>query len=165
MIFPSLRESGAFTDAREDRIGRIELANDGTLFLDEVGNLPLSLQVKFLSALQNREITPLGSSKPVTVDVRLISATNMSIHDAVESGQFRQDLLYRINTVEITVPPLRHRPEEIPLLAKHFLRMYAHKYRKENTSITEEALKYLQKYSWPGNVRELQHAIERALIR
>ena len=170
-LSPNLFESelfghkkGAFTDAREDRIGRIELANHGTLFLDEVGNLPLALQVKFLSALQNREIVPLGSNKPVAVNVRLICATNLDIHGAVEKGEFRQDLLYRINTVELTLPPLRERAEDVPLLARHFLKMYLSKYRKEEKSISDEVLKFLQQHAWPGNVRELQHAIERAVI-
>jgi DNA-binding NtrC family response regulator len=155
---------GAFTDAREDRLGRIELANGGTLFLDEVGNLPLSLQTKLLSVLQNREVTPLGSHAPVPVDVRLICATNLAIHEAVQAGQFREDLLYRINTVEITLPPLRLRPDDIPLLANHFLGVYIAKYRKEPRVISEEAMRHLRQYSWPGNVRELQHAIERAVI-
>lgn len=156
-------KKGAFTDAREDRIGRIELANDGTLFLDEVGNLPLPLQAKLLSVLQNREVIPLGSNKPVSVNVRLICATNLVIHDAVAAGLFRGDLLYRINTVEITLPPLRMRTDDIPLLAQHFLRMYTTKYRKEKT-LDDDTIKYLQDYAWPGNVRELQHAIERAVI-
>jgi DNA-binding NtrC family response regulator len=156
-------KKGAFTDAREDRIGRIELAHEGTLFLDEVGNLPLPLQVKLLSVLQNREVLPLGSNKSVTVDIRVICATNLSIHEAVDAGQFREDLLYRINTVEITLPALRTRTEDIPLLARHFLQVYSTKYRKEKT-LTDDTVKYLQKYSWPGNVRELRHAMERAVI-
>lgn len=169
-LAPALFESelfgykkGAFTDAREDRIGRIELANEGTLFLDEVGNLPTSLQVKLLSVLQNREVVPLGGNKPVAVNVRLICATNLAIHDAVARGQFREDLLYRINTVEITLPPLRMRTEDIPLLARHFLQVYSTKYRKEKT-LGDDTIQYLQQYAWPGNVRELQHAIERAVI-
>jgi DNA-binding NtrC family response regulator len=157
-------KKGAFTDAREDRIGRLELAHGGTLFLDEVGNLPMPLQSKLLSVLQNREVIPLGSNKPVGIDIRLVSATNLDVHAAVESGKFREDLLYRINTVEITLPPLRDRPDDIVLLANHFLRIYAMRYRKTNRSIGEEALKNLQQYRWPGNVRELQHAIERAVI-
>jgi transcriptional regulator with PAS, ATPase and Fis domain len=157
-------KKGSFTDAREDRIGRIELAHSGTLFLDEVGNLPLPLQVKLLSVLQNRELIPLGSNTPVPIDVRLISATNLSIHEAVSSGEFREDLLYRINTIEITLPPLRQRKEDIPYLADHFLKQYVTKYRKENKTLSNEALHYLQKHTWPGNVRELQHAIERAVI-
>jgi two-component system response regulator HydG len=157
-------KKGAFTDAREDRIGRIELAHGGTLFLDEVGNLPLPLQIKLLSVLQNREVIPLGSSKPVSIDVRLICATNIDIHQAVEAGDFREDLLYRINTIEITLPPLRMRAEDIPLLSKHFLQLYASKYRKPGKTLSDSAITYLQKYSWPGNVRELQHAMERAVI-
>jgi DNA-binding NtrC family response regulator len=157
-------KKGSFTDAREDRVGRIELADEGTLFLDEVGNLSVSLQVKLLSALQNREIIPLGSNTSVPVDVRLVCATNLDIHQAVEKGQFRQDLLYRINTVEIILPPLRQRQEDLPLLAKHFLKMYLAKYRKEEKSISDDALNFLKQYSWPGNVRELQHAVERAVI-
>jgi two-component system, NtrC family, response regulator HydG len=157
-------KKGAFTDAREDRIGRLELAHGGTLFLDEVGNLPLSLQSKLLSVLQNREVIPLGGNQPVKIEVRLICATNLDLHRAVDAGQFREDLLYRINTVEVTLPPLRTRTGDIPLLAKHFLAVYTARYRKENKYIGDEALNYLQKYSWPGNVRELQHAIERAVI-
>jgi two-component system response regulator HydG len=157
-------KKGAFTDAREDRIGRIELAHTGTLFLDEIGNLPLLLQVKLLSVLQNREIFPLGSNKAIPIDVRVISATNLDIHQAAKAGEFREDLLYRINTIEITLPPLRQRMEDIPLLANHFLQLYAVKYRKPNTTISDAAINHLQKYSWPGNVRELQHAIERAVI-
>jgi two-component system, NtrC family, response regulator HydG len=157
-------KKGAFTDAREDRIGRLELANGGTLFIDEIGNLPLALQVKLLSVIQNREIIPLGSNKPQAVNIRLISATNLDIHNAVQSGEFREDLLYRINTIEITLPPLRERSEDIPLLAKHFLKLYTAKYRKEDKKLNEDAIRYLQKYPWPGNVRELQHAIERAVI-
>jgi two-component system response regulator HydG len=156
-------KKGAFTDAREDRIGRMELAHGGTLFLDEVGNLSLPLQMKLLSVLQSREVLAIGSNKPVSVDIRLICATNLSIHAAVDAGQFREDLLYRINTVEITLPPLRTRAEDIPLLANYFLQEYAAKYRKEKM-LPDETLKYLQKYSWPGNVRELRHAIERAVI-
>jgi two-component system, NtrC family, response regulator HydG len=156
-------KKGAFTDAKEDRIGRMELANGGTLFLDEVGNLPLSLQTKLLSSLQSREVIPLGSNKPVAIDIRLICATNLDIHGAVDTGAFREDLLYRINTVEITLPPLRTRAEDISLLAHYFLKKHTSKYRKEKT-ISGETIAYLQKYSWPGNVRELEHAIERAVI-
>lgn len=170
-LTPSLFESelfghkkGAFTDAKENKIGRIELANEGTLFLDEIGNLALPLQAKLLSAIQNREVFPVGGSQPVPVNVRLICATNIELHEAVTQGEFREDLLYRINTVEITIPALRDRTEDIPVLAKHFVKMYSHKYRKEMRSITEDAMKYLQKYSWPGNIRELQHAVERAVI-
>jgi DNA-binding NtrC family response regulator len=157
-------KKGAFTDAREDRPGRFELANGGTLFLDEIGNLSLSLQSKLLSAIQARQVTRVGSNQSVEVDIRLICATNMPLHQMVEEGKFRQDLLYRINTVEITIPPLCDRVDDIPMLANHFLNHYAKKYRKEVLTISPEAMNKLKKYAWPGNVRELQHAIERALI-
>lgn len=157
-------KKGAFTDAREDRPGRFELANGGTLFLDEIGNLSMSLQSKLLSALQSRQITRVGSNQPIEVDIRLICATNMPLHQMVNEGRFRQDLLYRINTVEITIPPLCDRIDDIPLLANHFLNYYSKKYRKEVLSISPEAMNKLKKYPWPGNVRELQHSIERAVI-
>jgi len=157
-------KKGSFTDAREDRPGRFELANGGTLFLDEIGNLSMSLQSKLLSALQSRQVTRIGSNQHIEVDIRLICATNMPLHQMVNEGKFRQDLLYRINTVEITIPPLSDRVDDIPMLANHFLNHYAKKYRKEVLSISPEATNKLKKYPWPGNVRELQHAIERALI-
>jgi two-component system, NtrC family, response regulator HydG len=157
-------KKGSFTDAREDRPGRFELANGGTLFLDEIGNLSMSLQSKLLSALQSRQVTRVGSNQHMDVDIRLICATNMPLHQMVQEGKFRQDLLYRINTVEITIPPLSDRVDDIPMLANHFLNHYAKKYRKEVLSISPEAMNKLKKYPWPGNVRELQHAIERALI-
>jgi len=157
-------KKGAFTDAREDRPGRFELANGGTLFLDEIGNLSMALQSKLLSALQSRQITRVGSNQPIEVDIRLICATNMPLHQMVQEGKFRQDLLYRINTVEITIPPLSDRIDDIPLLANHFLNHYAKKYRKEVHTIAADAMNKLKKYPWPGNVRELQHAIERAVI-
>jgi two-component system, NtrC family, response regulator HydG len=157
-------KKGAFTDAREDRIGKIELASGGTLFIDEIGNLTLSLQSKLLSVLQNRVVVPIGSNVQIPLDIRLITATNLDLHDAVTNGIFREDLIYRINTVEIALPPLRNRPEDIPILASHFLSVYASKYRKEKKSIGAEAINHLQRYSWPGNVRELQHAMERAVI-
>lgn len=157
-------KKGAFTDAREDRPGRFELANKGTLFLDEIGNLSLSLQSKLLSALQSRHVTRVGSNQSRPVDIRLICATNMPIHEMVGDGSFRQDLLYRINTVEIRVPPLSERVEDIPLLAKHFLSYYSRKYHKTISRISEEAINRLKRYAWPGNIRELQHAIERAVI-
>ncbi|VAW28040.1 Two-component transcriptional response regulator, LuxR family [hydrothermal vent metagenome] len=157
-------KKGAFTDAHSDRVGRFESANGGTLFLDEIGNLSLPLQSKLLAALQNREITKLGDNTPKPIDIRLICATNMPLLEMVEKNEFRQDLLYRINTVEIILPPLRARTEDIPLLATHFIDMYAKKYRKEVRGIQEGAIEKLQKYGWPGNVRELQHAIERAII-
>jgi DNA-binding NtrC family response regulator len=157
-------KKGAFTDAREDRPGRFELANGGTLFLDEIGNLSLSLQSKLLSVLQARQITRVGSNTPIDVDIRLICATNMPLAQMVKDGRFRQDLLYRINTVELHIPPLCERVDDIPMLANHFLNYYSKKYRKEVLSIAPEALTKLKKYAWPGNVRELQHAIERAVI-
>jgi DNA-binding NtrC family response regulator len=155
---------GAFTDAREDRAGRFEVASGGTLFLDEIGNIPLPCQTKLLSALQNREIFRLGSNKPVTIDIRLISATNQYIHERVSRKEFREDLLYRINTVEIQLPPLRERQGDIPLLVDHFLQIYCRKYGVSLKRLHEATLKKLERYHWPGNVRELQHAIERAVI-
>ncbi len=157
-------KKGSFTDAKEDRAGRFEVANSGTLFLDEIGNLNHPLQSKLLSVLQSREITRIGTNKAISIDIRLICATNMSLHDMVGESTFRQDLLYRINTVEITLPPLRQRINDIPLLAKHFVTMYASKYRKSISEIDEGAMHKLQEYGWPGNIRELQHAIERGII-
>lgn len=157
-------KKGAFTDAREDRPGRFELANGGTLFLDEIGNLSLSLQSKLLSALQARQVTRVGSNQSIPVDIRLICATNMPLHQMVKEGTFRQDLLYRINTVEIKVPPLADRMEDIPLLAQHYLEHYAKKYHKSVTTISPGAADKLKRYAWPGNIRELQHSIERAVI-
>jgi DNA-binding NtrC family response regulator len=155
---------GAFTDAKENRPGRFEVASGGTLFLDEIGNVPLYLQAKLLRALESRQITRLGSSKPIDIDIRLICATNQPIDGLVAKSEFRQDLLYRINTVEIHLPPLRMRQEDIPLLAEHFAAIYCRKYKKKISNISPEAYKKLQKYHWPGNIRELQHAIERAVI-
>jgi two-component system response regulator HydG len=157
-------KKGAFTDAREDRPGRFELANNGTLFLDEIGNLTLSLQSKLLTALQSRQVTRVGSNQAMPVDIRLICATNMPLHQMVKDGTFRQDLLYRINTVEIKVPPLCDRIEDIPLLAQHYLDYYARKYHKQVNTISPVAMDKLKRYAWPGNIRELQHAIERAVI-
>lgn len=155
---------GSFTDAKEDRPGRFEVAHKGTLFLDEIGNLPLPLQAKLLSVLQSRQVTRVGSNKSKDIDIRLVCATNMPILDMVKDNKFRQDLLYRINTIEIQIPPLRDRLDDIPLLANHFLNLYDRKYQKNVRAISEAAMKILQKYNWPGNVRELQHAIERAVI-
>ena len=155
---------GAFTDAREDRAGRFEIASGGTLFLDEIGNLPLTLQAKLLTVLENRKVIRLGSNKPINIDVRLICATNMNIHEMVVHNKFRQDLLYRINTVEIRIPPLRERIGDIPPLVDHFLKIYCKKYHKPLRRLSSATLKRLEKYHWPGNVRELQHAIERAII-
>lgn len=155
---------GAFTDAREDRAGRFEIASGGTLFLDEVGNLPYTLQGKILTVLQNREVIRLGSNKSIPFDVRLVSASNMPLREMVTQTKFRQDLLYRINTVEIQLPPLRQRLEDIPLLIDHFLAIYSGKYNKPHKQVSPATLKRLEKYDWPGNVRELQHAVERAVI-
>lgn len=157
-------KKGAFTDAREDRPGRFELAAGGTLFLDEIGNLTLSLQSKLLSALQSRQVTRVGSNQQIPVDIRLICATNMPLQKMVQEGTFRQDLLYRMNTVEIHVPPLSDRVEDIPMLAEHYLGYYAKKYHKPVNTIAPEAMDKLKRYAWPGNIRELQHSIERAVI-
>jgi DNA-binding NtrC family response regulator len=155
---------GAFTDAKDDRAGRFEIADNGTLFLDEIGNLSMPLQSKLLTVLQKREVTRIGTNKAIPVDIRLICATNMHVHDMVMENTFRQDLLYRINTVEIFLPPLRERLDDIPLLAEHFLKVYAQKYRKDFKGFKSAAMLLLQQYNWPGNIRELQHAIERAII-
>lgn len=157
-------KKGAFTDAKEDRTGKIENAHGGTLFLDEIGNLPLHLQAKLLSVLQNRIVTPIGSNKSVLVDVRLICATNQNLGKMVAEGTFREDLLYRINTIQIEIPPLREREEDIEAIANYFLRIYSNKYRKPNIEITKSGLSKLLGYQWPGNVRELQHTIEKAVI-
>ena len=157
-------KKGAYTDAREDRAGRFEIANNGTLFLDEIGNLSIPLQAKLLSVIQSRKVTRLGSNKEFPVNIRLICATNMSIHEMVKSGQFRQDLLYRINTVEIYLPPLRERIKDIPLLVKYFISTYCKRYSLPIKIVPQNTMKRLEKHSWPGNIRELQHAIERAVI-
>ncbi|WP_026236420.1 sigma-54-dependent transcriptional regulator [Pontibacter roseus] len=155
---------GAFTDAREERMGRIEAANGGTLFLDEIGNLSLALQAKLLSVLQSRQVIRLGTNKPRPIDIRLICATNMPLYDMVQGGTFRQDLLYRINTVEIYLPPLRERREDIRLLAQHFLRVYSQKYGRDGLGMAPATIQRLTEYHWPGNIRELDHAMERAVI-
>jgi DNA-binding NtrC family response regulator len=155
---------GAFTDAREDKPGRFEMADGGTIFLDEIGNLSLPLQAKLLSVLQNRTVNRLGESKERKVDVRLISATNMPLNEMVAKGTFRQDLLFRINTVELILPPLRQRGNDIILLANHFLQTYSTKYHKNIKNISSKAAQILLTYSWPGNVRELQHVLERGVI-
>ena len=155
---------GAFTDAREDRSGSFELASDGTLFLDEIGNLSKGLQAKLLTALQSREVKRVGANNYKPVNIRLISATNMPVYNMVAGKTFRQDLLYRINTVEIQIPPLRERKEDIPLLIDYFSRVYGKKYKKDNIKTDKSAIRKLQQYNWPGNVRELQHAVERAII-
>jgi DNA-binding NtrC family response regulator len=155
---------GAFTDARTDRIGRFELADGGTIFLDEIGNVPMRQQAKLLRVLESGEIERLGSSRSRKVDVRVISATNTDLQAACHAGQFREDLLFRLNTVEIHVPPLRERQEDIPALAIHFLRRYATRYRREIDGFDSSALHIMVQYSWPGNVRELEHTLERAVL-
>ena len=157
-------EKGAFTDAKKSKAGRMEVATNGTLFLDEIGNLSLPMQSKLLTAIEKRQISRLGSTQTVPIDVRLICATNADIRQMVEDGNFRQDLLYRINTIEIHIPPLPERGNDIILLADHFLDRYTRKYKKEIHGLTREAKNKLLKYVWPGNVRELQHTIERAVI-
>lgn len=157
-------KKGSFTDAKEDRAGRFELANRGTLFLDEIGNLSMPLQAKLLTVLQNRRVSRVGSNKESTVDIRLICATNMPLYEMVKENRFRQDLLYRINTIEVEIPPLRDRFEDIPLLANHFLKFYSSKYGKSVNKLSDAAMTRLNKHNWPGNIRELQHALERAVI-
>ncbi|WP_188315854.1 sigma-54-dependent transcriptional regulator [Chitinophaga agrisoli] len=155
---------GAFTDAREDRLGRFEEANGGTIFLDEIGNISLPFQAKLLTVLQNRSVTRVGSNKTIPIDVRLICATNRNIQQMAGQHLFRQDLLYRINTIEIQLPSLRERTEDIIPLAEHFLQLYRDKYKRPVTALHEALVQQLQQYDWPGNIRELQHAIERAVI-
>ena len=155
---------GAFTDAKVDRVGRFEMADGGTLFLDEIANISQNLQSKLLRALETGEFERVGSSKPRCVDVRIFSATNADLHAEIEAGRFRQDLLFRLNTIEVRLPPLRDRREDIPLLAAHFLRQHASRYRKHFTGFDETAIKALLSHSWPGNVRELDHAVERAVL-
>jgi len=157
-------KKGAFTDAREDRMGRFELANGGTLFLDEIGNISLHQQAKLLSVLQNRTVTRLGSNEPIPIDIRLVCATNIPISELANEAKFRKDLIYRINTVEIMVPPLRRREKDIILLAKHFSSIYSNKYLKPALDFDEKAIEKLMNYNYPGNVRELQYTIERAVI-
>ena len=155
---------GAFTDAREDRTGRFEAAAGGTIFLDEIGNLPLTLQTKLLTVLQNKQIVKLGTNDPIDLDVRIITATNCDIRKMISAGTFREDLLYRLNTVEISVPSLFERLEDIPLIATYFIEKFRHKYQKQYLKLSPSLIEFLQKYHWPGNIRELQHAIERAVI-
>ena len=155
---------GAFTDAREDRKGKFELAQKGTLFLDEIGNLSLQSQAKLLSVLQNRNVVRVGSNKQIAVDIRLICATNCDLNHMVREGKFREDLLYRINTISIEVPPLRDRVDDIPILANYFLRINSERYGKSPLRINTPALEKLANHNWPGNVRELQHSIEKAVI-
>lgn len=155
---------GAFTDAREERAGRFEVAAGGTLFLDEIGNLSLQMQAKLLGALETMTVTRVGSDKPIKVDARVICATNMTPEALRDTARFRQDLLYRINTIEIRVPPLRERVEDIPLIASHYVALYARKYNKPEVRLDAQATERLKDYHWPGNVRELRHAIERLVI-
>jgi len=157
-------KKGSFTDAREDRMGLIEAANEGTLFLDEIGNIALQQQAKLLTVLQNRQVTRLGTNTPVPVNLRLLSATNVPLSELANERRFRKDLIYRINTVELTVPPLRERGDDILLLTKHFLKMYERKYMKSELQLSEHAGTKLMQHTYPGNVRELQYAIERAVI-
>jgi DNA-binding NtrC family response regulator len=155
---------GAFTDAREDRLGRFQAASGGTLFLDEIGNLPLRLQAKLLTVLEQRVVTPVGDHRAVAIDVRVIAATNLAPAQLADPAVFRVDLLYRLNTVTLTVPALRDRPEDLEILAEHFARMFARKYRRDVPGVAGPALRMLRAYPWPGNVRELRHAVERAVI-
>lgn len=161
-LFGSVK--GAYTDARENRPGRFEVASNGTLFLDEIANIPLTLQSKLLGVLQNRQVSRLGSATSKSIDIRLISATNASLSQLVSEGKFRQDLYYRLNTIEVTIPPLRERDDDILLLANHYLMMYGKKYRKGNLKLSKAVQRLIHSYPWPGNVRELAHAIERAVI-
>ena len=155
---------GAFTDAKQDKPGRFEIASGGTIFLDEIGNLSLSLQSKLLTVLQHRKIQRVGSNAEIPVDFRLICATNMPLNEMVYEKKFRQDLLYRMNTVEIRVPPLRERIDDVPLLMDYFLQRYALKYKRPGMKVEKSVISKLKKYAWPGNIRELQHAVERAII-
>lgn len=157
-------KKGAFTDAKENRIGRIQAANGGTLFLDEIGNLPLHLQAKLLTVIERREVRPVGGNKAVPFDVRLICATNMPFSSLTDEDVFRQDLLYRINTVEISVPPLQDRLDDLPALLEHFIGINSKKYNLPRKRVSAGALARLQDYHWPGNIRELRHAVERAII-
>ncbi|MEO9004792.1 MAG: sigma-54 dependent transcriptional regulator, partial [Ginsengibacter sp.] len=157
-------KKGAFTGASEDREGRFETADGGTLFLDEIGNITLQQQSKLLSVLQNRQVTRLGSNTPSNIDIRLICATNLPLTELANENKFRKDLIYRINTVEIMVPPLREREEDIILLANHFADIYSKKYLKPNLSFDVQAMRKLKQYFFPGNVRELQYTMERAVI-
>jgi two-component system, NtrC family, response regulator HydG len=157
-------KKGAFTDAREDREGRFESANGGTLFLDEIGNISLQQQAKLLTVLQNRQVTRLGANQPMPIDIRLVCATNVPLQELANEQRFRKDLIYRINTVEITIPPLRKRTDDILMLAKHYAKLYADKYFKTGVEFDRSAMEKLKSYHYPGNVRELQYTIERAII-
>jgi transcriptional regulator with PAS, ATPase and Fis domain len=157
-------EKGAFTNAMDQKAGRFELASGGTLFMDEIGNLDMRLQTKILSALQNREICRVGGSRPIPVDIRLICATNRDLVSMVKDGQFREDLFYRINMFEIEIPPLRERPDDIPLLVRHYLDVFSRHYNKTGLELSASVSEKLKKYPWPGNVRELKNSVERAVI-
>jgi DNA-binding NtrC family response regulator len=155
---------GAFTDAKVDRVGRFELADGGTLFLDEIANMPLNQQAKLLRVLETGEFERVGASRTRRVDVRILSATNADIEAEVAAGRFRQDLLFRLNTIEIRLPPLRNRPEDIPLLAEHLLKQHIGRYRKRVVGFDDDAMRALREHAWPGNVRELDHTVERAVL-
>jgi len=157
-------KKGAFTDANEDRKGRFEVADGGTIFLDEIGNISLQQQARLLSVLQNRQVTPLGSNKSIPIDIRLICATNLDISYLADENRFRKDLIYRINTVELMIPPLKDRAKDIELLARHFIELYTEKYLKSRFHIDNSFLEKLNNYYFPGNVRELQYALERSVI-
>jgi DNA-binding NtrC family response regulator len=157
-------KQGAFTDATADRAGRFQAADKGTLFLDEIGNLPAALQSKLLRVLESREVVPLGSDRPVPIDVRLLAASNQPLEQMVAEGSFRKDLYYRINTIEIVLPPLRERPDDLPALVAHFIAVYARKYRRPEKTLSAAAMAALSAHHWPGNVRELSHTVERAFI-
>ncbi|EKF54620.1 sigma-54 dependent DNA-binding response regulator, Fis family protein [Galbibacter marinus] len=157
-------KKGAFTDAREDRKGRFETASGGTLFLDEIGNISLQQQARLLTVLQNRQITPLGSNEPINIDIRLICATNLELEVLADQARFRKDLIYRINTVELTIPPLRERGSDVKVLARHFTKLYTDKYFKDDFHLDKSFFEKLTNYKFPGNVRELQYTLERAVI-
>ncbi|HRW62120.1 MAG TPA: sigma-54 dependent transcriptional regulator [Bacteroidales bacterium] len=157
-------KKGAFTDAKEDKPGRLILANGGTLFLDEIGNLSQAMQAKLLTVIQNKEVTPVGGAKPLPIDVRIICATNQNIHEMVTNSMFREDLLYRINTIQIDLPPLRLRGDDIILIANYYLQKHAEKYGKKNLTFSDSSINQLMEYHWPGNIRELSHTVERAVI-
>lgn len=155
---------GSFTDAKNDRAGKFEVADEGTIFLDEIGNIPMNLQSKLLTTIQSKSIVRVGSNQPIPVNIRLITATNKDLEDMVHAGTFREDLLYRINTIHISIPPLRERKEDIIIFAKHFLNRYASKYEKGSLILDISAENRLLSYPWKGNIRELQHTIEKAVI-
>ena len=157
-------KKGSFTDAKDDRVGRLQAASGGTLFLDEIGNLPLHLQAKLLTVLEQRKITPVGANQPIAIDVRVIAATNLTSEQLSDENKFRQDLLFRLNTVEIEVPPLRKRPDDIEEIANHYISLYCRKYNKPFKELSSDAVNTIKSYEWPGNVRALRHAIERAVI-